>query len=63
MMRRILQLVCAESWTEVIFRGAFRKESHAHRGRCAGSRTARDIAQDPLRVETLMTEGTFRNEK
>ena len=27
--------------------GAFRKESHAHRGRCAGSRTARDIAQTP----------------
>ena len=24
---------------------AFRKESRAHRGRCAGSRTAHDIAQ------------------
>ena len=28
-------------------RGAFCKESHAHRGRCAVSRTARDIAQSP----------------
>jgi hypothetical protein len=25
-------------------KGAFRKETHAHRGRCAGSRTARDSA-------------------
>ena len=28
-------------------KGAFRKESHAHRGRCAVSRTARDIAHTP----------------
>ena len=28
-------------------KGAFRKESHAHRGRCTGSRTARDIALTP----------------
>ena len=26
-----------------LLKGAFRKESHAHRGRCADSRTARDI--------------------
>ena len=32
---------------EDLFKGAFRKESHAHRGRCAVSRTARDIAQTP----------------
>ena len=25
---------------------AFRKETHAHRGRCTGSRTARDSALD-----------------
>ena len=29
-------------------KGAFREESHAHRGRCADSRTARDIAQTPF---------------
>ena len=52
-MRRILRLVCAEFWMRDIIRDfapagatrAFRKESHAHRGRCAGSRTARDIAR------------------
>ena len=32
---------------EKINQGAFRKESHAHRGRSVGSRTARDIAQPP----------------
>ena len=36
--------MCAGSF---FYQRAFRKESHAHRGRCAVSRTARDIAQTP----------------
>ena len=37
--------------------GAFRKESHAHRGRCAASRTARDIAQTPFGLHEGISEG------
>ena len=38
-----------------INKGAFRKETHAHRGRCAGSRTARvSAALKPLRTILLV---------
>ena len=40
---------------------AFRKESHAHRGRCAGSRTARDIAQ-PLSAEFFFSDEVIYDE-
>ena len=46
--------------------GGFRKETHAHRGRCAGSRTARDSApQSPfgtkLYYKTYNNSEMFKN--
>ena len=38
--------------------GAFRKESRTHRGRCAGSRTAHDIARTPS--DTVRENSVFR---
>ena len=37
---------------------AFRKESRAHLGRCAGSRTAHDIARTPS--DTVRENSVFR---
>jgi len=36
------------------YRGAFRKETHAHRGLCAGSRTARISALAPFGLKLLV---------